>query len=211
MQELLTWPLADCVMKSGIVGVTKPCEKMSDIAKTLGLGSSFISYFPSLETRTHEADLTSIERHTSMTSFATRCFDRICEIVYPANPEALKDAVLSKETTAKSSMKEKIASIAVSLPRRCIERRTLLRATAKATKTPKTLYLLLYFKQIDWFEMVTFSSFNMRLPWMSFHPQSVTRALTSAISARVTQSVPIKRFRLGGHFKTEIRNARQMQ
>lgn len=89
MQELLSRPLAECVMKNGNA-VAKPCEKVSDIAKTLSLGSSFISHFPSLEMRTNEADLTSIERHTSMMSFATRC-----EIVYPANPEALKDAVLN--------------------------------------------------------------------------------------------------------------------
>ena len=115
MQELHLRPLAECLKNRS--GLAKPCEKVSHIAKTLGLGSSFISHFPSLEMWMSEADLTSIEPHTLMISFATRCLDQICEIIYPTNPKALKDTMLRKQSMMEGSMKEEMASIAVSLPR----------------------------------------------------------------------------------------------
>ena len=76
MQELLNRDLADCFQNA----TAKPCKKVSDIAKAFELGDNYISHFPSLETRRNEPNLGTIDRHTSMVQFATRAFNRICEI-----------------------------------------------------------------------------------------------------------------------------------
>lgn len=130
MQELLHRSISDCMGSQAV----KACKKVSEIGKVLELGESYISHFPSLETRKKETNLRSIDRHTAMVQFTTRAFQKICEIVYPGNPSALQEAVLKKETSDEESLKENIARVAVSLPRQSVERRSLFAILAGNTK-----------------------------------------------------------------------------
>ena len=128
--------------RKGDTNPIKPCDKDSEIANSLGLPRVLISHFPSIETRTTEDDLLAIDQHQQMISFATRCIDQICEIIYPVNTSALKCAMSKNETKTENTMKEKMASITISLPRRCIERCTTLAILAGPGKRHEMFELI---------------------------------------------------------------------
>lgn len=102
-----------------------PCITVNDLNVALDLDGNYLHHFPSLDIRRTQDNAESIERYSSMVSFAQLCIRRICELIHPANPSELEAQVNKGERIKKKSesLIVDMAQAARNMKKRSIEQR----------------------------------------------------------------------------------------
>ena len=110
------------------------CTTTHDLRIALSLdGHVSRSHFPSQEERSNVHDLNEIEKKKQMVTLVKLAVNRVCEIVFPANPQQLKECAID-EMIAESDNADResaldvsteIARVAVALDRTSLQRRSL--------------------------------------------------------------------------------------
>ena len=92
-----------------------------------GIGDTHLRHFPSVVNRCLHENIDDIERYTSMISFVKKVMECVCAIVLPGNPDVLMNRLHINHNIRNTDIPtEAMMMSALSLPRRSIERRTIL-------------------------------------------------------------------------------------
>lgn len=115
-------------MLQTVSSCVKACSSVTDVSQALNVGHVYMHNFPSVATRSEQESLEKIDRHQTMVHFAVDAFEKICEIVYPVNSHALRNAVFREYGLLIGKQEElqiQMIQHAARFKRRSIERRTL--------------------------------------------------------------------------------------